>query len=242
MSKKTKKSPFPRIEDGKKIVLHVGCSTYNPEKLHHTFRNDEWQEVRLDIDPDVKPDIVCDMTDMSNIEDNVADAVWSSHNVEHLFAHMVPVALAEFYRLIKPGGFALITLPDIQMVAEYVARGQLETTLYVSPAGPISALDVLYGFGRSIASGNEFMAHRTGFTAETLGSKLKQVGFTNIQVRRDRFDLWAVGYKLAVDHPGRDDKITITGSAQAPDNKSGLVDELDREPVTYKPLAETLCE
>ena len=37
------------------------------------------------------------MTDMSMVDSAAVDAVWSSHNLEHLYAHEVPVALGEFH-------------------------------------------------------------------------------------------------------------------------------------------------
>ena len=65
------------------------------------------------------------------------DAVWSSHNVEHLYGHQVPTALGEFNRVLKAGGLALITLPDLQTVCRSIAEGKLEPVLYQSPAGPV---------------------------------------------------------------------------------------------------------
>lgn len=180
-----------------KRVLHVGCGRPNPKKLHATFRSGEWQEIRLDIDPGAQPDIVCDMLDMSVVATASMDAVWSSHNVEHLHAHQVPIALGEFHRVLKPGGFALVTLPDLQSVCRRIAEDKLEEVLYESPAGPVRPIDVLYGFGPAIARGNTFMAHKTGFTATSLRSKLIRAGFAGVRVRVERrgFSLWAVGFK-----------------------------------------------
>jgi hypothetical protein len=44
----------------------------------------------------LNPDIVGTMTDMSAVADASVDALFSSHNIEHLYPHEVPVALAEF--------------------------------------------------------------------------------------------------------------------------------------------------
>jgi ubiquinone/menaquinone biosynthesis C-methylase UbiE len=179
-----------------KTVLHVGCGAYHPERLHPTFRTGEWKEIRLDIDAAVGPDIVASITDLGVVPDASVDAVWSAHNLEHLFSHEVPVALKEFWRVLRPGGFVLITLPDLQQVAAHVAQGRLEETLYQSAAGPIAAIDVFFGHRPPIAKGNHYMAHKTGFTAQTLAQKLADAGFSNVQVHPDAaFALWAVGSK-----------------------------------------------
>ncbi len=40
------------------IFLHVGCGPARKEHAGPGFQGDEWQELRLDIDPAVEPDIV----------------------------------------------------------------------------------------------------------------------------------------------------------------------------------------
>ncbi|HYE51118.1 MAG TPA: methyltransferase domain-containing protein [Azospirillaceae bacterium] len=178
-----------------RTVLHVGCGVANPAKLHPAFRGEDWKEVRLDIDPGVRPDIVASMTDMSAVPDASMDGLFSSHNIEHLYPHEVPVALAEFRRVLKPTGFALITLPDLQAIAQLVAEDKLEEPAYVSPAGPISPLDMMYGYRPALARGNLFMAHRTGFTARTLGQHLVQAGFGEVRLAKGgNFDLWAQAF------------------------------------------------
>jgi len=178
-----------------KTVLHVGCGHKNPELLHDRFRNPGWKEVRLDINPAVKPDIVASLCDMKPVESTSVDAVWSSHNIEHLFAHEVPLALDEFFRVLKPGGIAFITLPDLMQIAKLVADDKLEDTAYISPAGPITPLDCIFGLRTAIARGNEFMAHRTGFTAKTLRQHLSNAGFVEIRVWSSPLALWAEGTK-----------------------------------------------
>jgi len=108
----------------------VGCGQYNAYALHPVFQAGNWQEIRLDLNPDVQPDIVASITDLEPVADESMGAVWSSHNIEHLYTHEVPIALREFYRVLKPEGFLLATLPDLQQVAEQVSQGNLEETLY----------------------------------------------------------------------------------------------------------------
>ena len=183
--------------NSQKTVLHVGCGAPNPDKLHRAFRGPDWQEIRLDIDPAVQPDIVASMLDMSMILEASYDALYSSHNIEHLYPHEVPIALHEFARVLKDDGLALITCPDLQAVAALIAEGKLEDTAYTAPAGPIAALDMVYGHRASMARGNLFMAHRTGCTQQTLGQHLIGGGFARVTVQRDvsNFALWAVAYK-----------------------------------------------
>jgi len=183
-------------ENPKQLVLHVGCGAHAPEKLHEFFRNDEWREWRLDIDAAVRPDIVANITDMAPIRDAEIDAVFSSHNLEHLYAHEVVLALREFRRVLKPGGFALITLPDLQEVARLVADGNMTEPAYQSPLGPIAPLDILYGHRPALARGNVFMAHHTGFTSRMLMDACTEAGFaaTTIQRVPSAFSLWAIAF------------------------------------------------
>lgn len=185
-----------------RTVLHVGCGAPAPGKLPAAFFPDgAWREIRLDIDPAVQPDIVASITDMEAVASGSVDAVWSSHNVEHLYPHEVPLAFAEFRRVLKPDGFALITLPDLQQVAELVAQDRLAEPAYVSPMGAITPLDILYGHRASLAQGNAFMGHRTGFTARTLEAALSGAGFPVVRVMRDgHFALWATAWRGVAAH------------------------------------------
>jgi SAM-dependent methyltransferase len=184
------------VDTPSRVVLHVGCGAADPARLPEPFfPAAAWRELRLDIDPAVEPDIVASITDMRAVADAGVDAVWSAHNLEHLHAHEVAAALAEFRRVLKPGGFALITVPDLQASAALILEDRLEEAAYVSPAGPIAALDMLYGHRAAIAAGNAFMAHRTGFSARSLEAALLGAGFPLVRVIRDgRFALWATAY------------------------------------------------
>lgn len=177
-------------------VLHTGCGTYSAGKLHPIFGGRGWRETRLDIDSSVQPDIVCSVHDMTSfVPSGAYDAIWSSHQIEHLHAHEVPLAFREIYRVLRADGFALLRCPDLEAVAETLLRDGPEHTAYLSPAGPISALDMLYGHGASIADGKMAMRHHTGFTADRLGRSLIDAGFAEVHTKRvAAFDLWAVAF------------------------------------------------
>jgi SAM-dependent methyltransferase len=174
-------------------VLNAGSGPIANRHLHPIFAKGDWDEVRLDIDPKAAPDLTGSIVDMSAlVAAQSFDAVWSSHSLEHLYAHEVPQALSEFVRILKPVGFALITSPDLETVAALVVERGLDHTAYISPVGPITPHDMLFGHSGSIARGLSFMAHNTGFTSTSLGNALAHAGFVEVLVKRDKFDLWAL--------------------------------------------------
>jgi hypothetical protein len=186
---------------GQRILLHVGCGGSTKQQIAPAFRGDDWREIRLDMDAAVAPNIVASMTDMSTVPDATVDAIYSSHNIEHLYPHEVPTAFAEFYRVLKPDGFLVLTCPDLQSICSLVVNDKLDAPAYLTPSGePIAPLDVLYGHRQSMARGNLFMAHRCGFTQRTIMEEARQAGFKighSLQ-RPAVFDLWLLAFKSEV--------------------------------------------
>ena len=125
----------PRIGSSLKTRLHPSCGPTRKNKTTAGFNTPEWNELRPDIDESVNPDIVGTMQDMSAVADASVDAIFSSHNIEHLYPHEVPQALAEFKRVPKTEGFAVITCPDLQSVATLIAEDKLTELAYTAPAG-----------------------------------------------------------------------------------------------------------
>jgi len=159
-----------------KTLLHVGCGPEDKSDLKG-FDNDDWKEIRLDIDEDVNPDIVGTLTEMKLVETASVDAVYSAYNIDHIYAHEVPIALGEFYRVLKDDGIVIIKCPDLQSVAEAVVQDKLLDTLYVSPIGPISAIDIMYGNRQEISDGNTYMEKKVGFTYTALDRSFFEAGF-----------------------------------------------------------------
>jgi hypothetical protein len=186
---------YPPLKTKKKILLHVGCGPYYPEALPAEFSRSDWQEIRLDIDAKVHPDMLGTITDLSAVGDNSVEGIFSYHNLEHIYDYEVPIALGEFLRVLKPEGRLMLVVPDMQRAAEWVARGDMdEEPLYISPGGPVKALWMFYGMGTSVPN-QPYMAHKTGFTAASLQPRLESAGFTGVEIIRRRFDLLAYAYK-----------------------------------------------
>jgi SAM-dependent methyltransferase len=179
-----------------KTLLHVGCGPLDKSALKG-FDSDDWEEIRFDIDPSVYPDIEGTLTDMHAVDTGSIDAIYSSHNIEHVFPHEVHTVLLEFHRVLRRDGMVVLTCPDLVSVSQAVVNDKLMDTLYESPAGPIAPIDILYGHRDAIAKGKLYMAHKTGFTYSTLYDAFFKAGFKfNVGSARPKdFDLWIVSFK-----------------------------------------------
>lgn len=157
-----------------------------------------FEHLLLDIDPKGSPDILCDARNLMTLEAGQFDAIYCSHNLEHYYRHDVSRVLAGFLHVLKDGGFAQIFVPDIHEVMRLsMERGlDIDDVLYQSPAGPIMVLDVLYGFGTEIeSSGQDFFAHKTGFTQKSLSKALHAAGFAKVYSRAENLEINALALK-----------------------------------------------
>ena len=171
-----------RARAGRPVLINAGSGPRGGGWLPPLF--DGWEHIRVDVDPAVEPDLVASVIDLSAVPSGCADAVWSAHCIEHLFAHEVPTAICEFRRVLRSDGFACIIVPDLQAIAEWIATDRLHETIYKSSAGPVTAHEMLWGFGPAIERGDDAMAHRCGFTPSVFLQRLSDGGFPEIVLRR----------------------------------------------------------
>lgn len=158
----------------------------------------DFEQLLLDIDPKGGPDIVCDARKLTSLDGDQFEAVYCAHNLEHYYRHDVRKVLAGFLHVLKEGGFAHIRVPDIGEIMQIVVERELdiEDVLYDSAFGPISVLDVLYGHSVQIEnSGEDFYAHKTGFTKKSLLTALDQAGFSEIYSWEDTLEINAIAFK-----------------------------------------------
>jgi hypothetical protein len=174
-----------------KRVLHVGCGQRTIANLPAYFKG--WGEIRLDIEPAYRPDVVASMTDMRAVPSRSADAVYSSHNLEHLAPHEVPQALTEFRRVLSDDGFAVILVPDLHAAAAAIAAGDPLRMMYDSPTGPVTALDMVYGHSQLVRR-SPFMTHRTGFTKALLQESMRPFFSYVVASNYGTFNIAAIGF------------------------------------------------
>jgi SAM-dependent methyltransferase len=180
-------------------VLNVGGnSKHIPIPPHYAG----WEHLLLDIDPRGKPDIVCDARELASLSPAQFDAVYCSHNLEHYYKHDGAAVLRGFLHVLKDDGFAEVRVPDLKaLMKQVVDTGMdIEDVLYTSPAGPITPRDMLYGWAVEIErSGQDFYAHKTGFTPKSLHRMLREAGFVTVVLLAvpPMFELAAFAFKTS---------------------------------------------
>ena len=107
--------------------------------------------------------------------------------------------------------YLVVNCPNLIPVARLIAEDKLTEPAYISAIGPISPMDMLYGYGAAIEQGNEFMAHKTGFTPKSLHSSLTAAGFKTIGMLSNSenlerpttdpalYNMWTIATKTEMD-------------------------------------------
>jgi hypothetical protein len=182
---------------GQRRVLNVGGNTKDIP-IPRCYGG--WDHVLLDIDPRGGPDVVCDARELHALPGQQFDAVYCSHNLEHYYRHECAQVLDGFLHVLRPDGFADVSVPDLMAVMTTVVEKGLdiEDVLYEATVGPITVRDVIYGWSLEIErSGVDFFAHKTGFSDRSLHTALKTAGFGQVFAFRapDVYEVRVIGFK-----------------------------------------------
>lgn len=147
--------------------INVGCG-------RHVL--DGWVNVDVECSPKAKrpPEILANAAAIP-LPDGCADEVMAIHLLEHFYAWEVPAVLAEWRRLLAPGGRLTLELPDILRCARNLLK-------LAAAGGSASQIDSAAMFGLYGDSGtcNPLMCHRYGWHPATLQVALQSAGFTDL--------------------------------------------------------------
>jgi len=128
----------------------------------------------LNIQPAPGVDHLGDARDLSAFADDTFAEVYASHVLEHLdYRDEVPAALAEWKRVLRPGGRLYVGVPALGAVARFLAAER------VDPNEQFYLMRVLFG-GHMDA--HDY--HQTGFTQDILVGFLTKAGY--VRLRRVR--------------------------------------------------------
>lgn len=78
----------------------------------------------VDFRPEVGPDVVADVKDLSMFADDSVEEVLASHVLEHLTWEEGLAALKEWMRVMKPGAMLTVAVPDIVQIYHMMKHGQ----------------------------------------------------------------------------------------------------------------------
>ena len=133
--------------------------------------------VNVDVLPDAPGvDIVADITERLPFDDGEADMLYASHILEHFSHAEVPRVLAEWRRVLRPGGQILVAVPDLAVIARMLLEER--RGWFTPPHNPW--LGALYGGQK-----DDWDYHKGGFTDQWLAYSLAEADFGHMRRVKD---------------------------------------------------------
>ena len=128
-----------------------------------------WKILNVNAGPGV--DFVGDCVDLGRFESGSVQQIYASHVLEHLgYARELPDALKEWYRVLVPGGKAMISVPDFEVMCRlFIESARDEGERF-------HIMRMTFG-----GQAYERDFHRVGLTYEFLVLYLEGVGFARIE-------------------------------------------------------------
>lgn len=158
---------YPEQQSLKGLKLHIGPNlTYLPDFIN------------VDIDPkNPVADVVADGCKLSTVfSENTASIILCSHILEHMITTDAINALESWYKMLKPGGWLILELPDCYKCCKFyidaVDNSKYDDKYITSMIGIQGRPDW-----------STWQTHKSMWTVMTLVEKLKLVGFKHITAK-----------------------------------------------------------
>ena len=137
------------------MKLHLGCGN---KFIPGFFHIDGFDAPHIDH--------VCSIENLSFIEDDSVELIYSSHVLEHFKRARLPEVLKEWHRVLMPGGLIRIAVPDFESIVN-VYNKYKDLSLIIGP---------LYG-GQNYL----YNIHYNTFDFESMKKYLEDCGFSEIK-------------------------------------------------------------
>ena len=148
--------------------------TSAPVKVHMGSGDKVWPGF-VNIDKySARADVHCDCLSITMETDSV-DELHAIHLLEHLHRRDAVPALAEWARVLKPGGLMVLELPCLDKMARLIVEGEQDLRFTVLG---------LYGDPRDPKPG---MLHQWGWSIAELTDALTQAGLSDVTVQEPVF-------------------------------------------------------
>jgi Glycosyl transferase family 2/Methyltransferase domain len=160
--------------------LHLGCG---PDNRLNGWTNTDAHPMSEDV-------IKLDFTLPFAFPDNVCDAIFCEHSIEHVDVDDVERMFAEVYRVLKPGGVLRVVTPSLDKICRMMMEpSSVDAEAYVAFHRIYTDYDTRWpgraGAETSIADAINYMffghGHKHVYGEAELTAMLEEAGFTNIR-------------------------------------------------------------
>lgn len=188
----------PPVSDAKKVLLHVGDAS--PHFSHVSilgFQLPIWDECRVHFESGLPPIGPPETARLSAVPSGSADAIVTFRTLEYLPWTEVRAALADFLRVLRQDGFAVVCCADVEAFACEIAPPSSAIAQAKVPNHAPSVADLLNADLSLSGRCPPAMSHRCGFAFDHLVRLLRAAGFPSVAGfrRPSGFDLWVVASK-----------------------------------------------
>jgi predicted SAM-dependent methyltransferase len=111
-------------------------------------------------------DVVSDVTNLPMFADKSVDEIHAIHLFEHIDRTKIHDAIAEWKRVLKPGGKLILELPCLDKIAAMIVRGVIDPRL------------TMFGLFGDPRYESEYMQHRWCYTYDEIREVLQHGGFS----------------------------------------------------------------
>jgi SAM-dependent methyltransferase len=174
----------------KGLVLDVGCgSNIHTENLNLDYG---WR-------PGI--DICCDITRGLPLADNYVGGIFTEHCIEHISFDSALFVLREFYRVMQPGAYVRIIVPDFEVYIDKYNGFRETGELSMPYASGDARSDGIYSPAMSVNRIFRGHGHQFIYDFATFAVTLRSVGFD--EINKASFGHGAAP-SLILDTPGRE--------------------------------------
>lgn len=121
----------------------------------------------LGVDLAPNADIRCDIRKLEFAQDDTVEEIIAIHVIEHFYKWEIQPLLAEWRRVLVPGGKIILECPDLKKAAFH----------FLTQDSPQMGMWAFYG---NPDLKDEYHCHHWGYTPETLAYELQIAGFRNV--------------------------------------------------------------